>query len=177
MFSLSAVYENSVGKRHRWTMKGVDPNKSAEEIRTTLEKLTIVNKFDRNGVNLFQKVITAKFVETIETPVFDTRDEAAIEADEVLEPEEEVELADLKEMANFFGFDEQEAESLSHEELQKQINEQMPPNFVFEGFVTEDDEDLPSKEEIKVIPPTSGKRKKKLTKKEKRLLKQFKNRR
>lgn len=177
MFSLSAVYENSVGKRHRWTMKEVDPNKSAEEIRTTLEKLTIVNKFDRNGVNLFQKVITAKFVETIETPVFDTRDEAAIEADEVLEPEEEVELADLKEMANFFGFDEQEAESLSHEELQKQINEQMPPNFVFEGFVTEDDEELPSKEEIKVIPPTSGKRKKKLTKKEKRLLKQFKNRR
>lgn len=88
MLSLVAKFENSEGRNHRWSLKNPNQNKSADEIRTALEKLASLNLFEKNGVGLFKKVISAKFVETIERPIFDIREEVE-EAAEVQAAETE----------------------------------------------------------------------------------------
>lgn len=75
MLSLSATFENSEGGLHRFSMKDPDRSKSAEEIRAGLEKLVSLNLFEKGEVGLFKKLVSAKFVETIETPIFDLRKE------------------------------------------------------------------------------------------------------
>ncbi|MFR6671430.1 DUF2922 domain-containing protein [Enterococcus avium] len=71
MRMLIVVFENSEGKNHRWKFKNTDPNKSVDEIKALLEKMTKLNLFDKDGVKLFQKVVSAKFVETTEKQIFD----------------------------------------------------------------------------------------------------------
>lgn len=83
MLSLSATFENSEGGLHRFNMKDPDRTKSAEEIRAGLEKLVSLNLFEKGEVGLFKKLVSAKFVETIETPIFDLRKEDLAE----IEPE------------------------------------------------------------------------------------------
>ena len=63
MRMLIVVFENSEGKNHRWKFKNTDPNKSVDEIKALLEKMT--------KLNLFQKVVSAKFVEMTEKQIFD----------------------------------------------------------------------------------------------------------
>lgn len=71
MRMLIVVFENSEGKNHRWKFKNTDPNKSVDEIKALLEKMTKLNLLDKDGVKLFQKVVSAKFVETTEKQIFD----------------------------------------------------------------------------------------------------------
>lgn len=71
MRMLIVVFENSEGKNHRWKFKNTDPNKSVDEIKALLEKMTKLNLFDKDGVKLFQKVVSAKFVEMTEKQIFD----------------------------------------------------------------------------------------------------------
>ena len=80
MLSLSATFEKSNGRKHTWRMKHANPNKTAKEIKTSLEKLTTLDIFEKDGVNFFEKVITAKFIETIETPIFDKKTDAQLES-------------------------------------------------------------------------------------------------
>lgn len=97
MLSLSATFENSAGRRHSLRIKDPDRKKPAEEIRASLEKLVRLNLFEKDEVGLFKKLISAKFVETIETPLFDLREEdsqetvehqpEAIQVAEVSQPE------------------------------------------------------------------------------------------
>jgi len=68
---LIVVFENSEGKNHRWKFKNTDPNKSVDEIKALLEKMTKLNLFEKDGVKLFQKVVSAKFVEMTEKQIFD----------------------------------------------------------------------------------------------------------
>lgn len=82
MLSLSATFEKSNGRKHTWRLKDANPNKTAEEIRTQLEKLTTLDIFEKNGVNFFEKVVTAKFIETIETSIFDKETEEQSEVSE-----------------------------------------------------------------------------------------------
>lgn len=74
MLSLNATFENSIGNRHSFNLKNPDRNKPAEEIRACLQKLVELNLFEKDEVGLFKKLISAKFVETIETPIFDLRE-------------------------------------------------------------------------------------------------------
>ncbi|MEO1769032.1 DUF2922 domain-containing protein [Candidatus Enterococcus ferrettii] len=71
MFKLAAVFENAAGRTHRWGYNDPDPTKSPEEIKTALETITTLNLFQKDGIRQFTKVVSAKFVETIETPIFD----------------------------------------------------------------------------------------------------------
>ena len=71
MRMLIVVFENSEGKNHRWKFKNTDPNKSVDEIKALLEKMIKLNLFEKDGVKLFQKVVSAKFVETTEKQIFD----------------------------------------------------------------------------------------------------------
>lgn len=79
MLSLNATFENSIGNRHSFNLKNPDRNKPAEEIRACLQKLVELNLFEKGEVGLFKKLISAKFVETIETPIFDLRELDGIE--------------------------------------------------------------------------------------------------
>lgn len=78
MLSLAATFKNSADKNHRWRMKNADPNRSPEEIKTSLEKLSTVNLFEKDGVGLFQDVVSAKFVERTVTPIFDKSKEPSL---------------------------------------------------------------------------------------------------
>ena len=71
MLKLNASFEDEMGKRHRWSYNEPNPNLTPEEIRTSLETLTTLKLFEKDNVKQFQKVVSAKFVETIETPLFD----------------------------------------------------------------------------------------------------------
>ncbi|MGM0213416.1 DUF2922 domain-containing protein [Enterococcus sp. AZ109] len=73
MLKLATVFEDAAGKKHRWNFNNPNPNKSPEEIKILLEKMTTLNLFEKDGVKQFQKVVSAKFVETLETPLFDLR--------------------------------------------------------------------------------------------------------
>lgn len=85
MLSLSATFEKSNGRKHTWRLKHANRNKTAEEIRTQLEKLTTLDIFEKNGVNFFEKVVKAKFIETIETSIFDKEAEDQTEVSEASE--------------------------------------------------------------------------------------------
>lgn len=71
MLKLKASFEDELGKRHPWSYNEPNPNLTPEEIRTSLETLTTLKLFEKDNVKQFQKVVSAKFVETIETPLFD----------------------------------------------------------------------------------------------------------
>ncbi|MBO1308383.1 DUF2922 family protein [Enterococcus sp. 669A] len=95
MLSLNATFENSLGRRHSFNLKDPDRNKPAEEIRASLQKLVELNLFEKGEVGLFKKLLSAKFVETIETPIFDLRneDEPAVAVVEVQpEPVQAIEV-------------------------------------------------------------------------------------
>jgi len=79
MRRLVAVFENSHGKRHRWSMDEPVYNKTPEEIKAALEKFTTLNLFEKGKIKLFQKVVSAKYVETFETPIFDEFDQGVTE--------------------------------------------------------------------------------------------------
>ncbi|MBO1306032.1 DUF2922 domain-containing protein [Enterococcus sp. 669A] len=76
MLKLVTVFENAHGKNHRWTYNNPDPNKAPEKIKEALEAMTTLNLFQKDGVRQFCKVVSAKFVETIETPIFDLSQQA-----------------------------------------------------------------------------------------------------
>lgn len=89
MRSLVVIFENSEGKNHRWVLKDPDVTKSPEKIRAELEKMTRLNLFEKDGVKLFQKVVSAKFVETVVTPIFDVTTDVEETAEPLRQEESE----------------------------------------------------------------------------------------
>lgn len=83
MIKLVSTFLNSEGKPHNFTVKNPDTTKSPEETKELLKLLSSLELFEKDGVTLFQKVVKAKYVETIERPIF--------EGDELFgDPESEV---------------------------------------------------------------------------------------
>ncbi|MDT2572793.1 DUF2922 domain-containing protein [Enterococcus raffinosus] len=104
MYTLDAEFENTNGKSQHLRLKGFDPSKTAEEIRASLEKLTKLSLFEKDGIGLFDKVLHAKMIEKRETPIFDQKDlevsktaDAKIQQTEALPQVSEIEqkLADI----------------------------------------------------------------------------------
>ncbi|MEO1769928.1 DUF2922 family protein [Candidatus Enterococcus ferrettii] len=92
MIKLVSTFLNSEGKTHNFTVKNPDTTKSPEEIKESLKLLSSLNLFEKDGVGLFQEVVKAKFLETIERPIFEG-DELFGEPAPIEEsPEEEVTL-------------------------------------------------------------------------------------
>ncbi|MEO1769985.1 DUF2922 family protein [Candidatus Enterococcus ferrettii] len=74
MIKLVSTFLNSEGKQHNFTFKDPDTTKSPEEIKESLELLSSLKLFEKDGVGLFQEVVNAKYVETIERPIFEGND-------------------------------------------------------------------------------------------------------
>ncbi|MEG1503558.1 MAG: hypothetical protein RSC16_04860 [Enterococcus sp.] len=85
MFCLMVLFQTSAGKIHKWQLKNVDPTKTANEYQRLLEQMTTLGLFEKNGARLFDKVLSATLVQTIETPIFDLRDEEPESISEVPE--------------------------------------------------------------------------------------------
>lgn len=82
---LVATFTNERGKQHNWTYKGIDTDLPAETIKEACELLTNLDIFEQDGVKLFNTVVTAKIVTTIEHEIFDRSADSSEEAEEVTE--------------------------------------------------------------------------------------------
>lgn len=70
-FTLDAEFENNNGKSHHFHFKNFDVSKTGEQIRSSLEKLTKLSLFEKDGVQLFKKVKHATVIEERVTDLFD----------------------------------------------------------------------------------------------------------
>jgi len=52
MYTLDAEFANTNGKSQHLRLKGFDPRKTAGEIRASLEKLTKLNLFEKDGIEI-----------------------------------------------------------------------------------------------------------------------------
>ncbi|MGM0303939.1 hypothetical protein IGI66_003604 [Enterococcus sp. AZ048] len=82
---LVATFANERGKQHKWTYKDIDTELPAETIKEACELLTSLDIFERDGVKLFDTVVTAKIVTTIEHEIFDRTTDSSEEAEEPTE--------------------------------------------------------------------------------------------
>lgn len=72
---LVTLFRNSLGKKQTWSLSNLNLKKSPLESRALLERLTRVKLFHKDSSDLFHTVESAKYVETIETMIFDTKQE------------------------------------------------------------------------------------------------------
>lgn len=72
-YTLAAEFGKSDGKSHRIRIKDFDIKKSADEIKTSLTKLTKLQIFEKNGVGLFQELRRAKVIQRTERQLFDDK--------------------------------------------------------------------------------------------------------
>ena len=89
MTTLDIEFENSNGKEQHLRLKDFSMRNSAAEFKATLEKFTLLNLFEKDGVGLYKKVKHATIIEEIESSIFDTEaDEEAPVLDAQLNKEE-----------------------------------------------------------------------------------------
>ncbi len=74
---LVVKFRNAMGKSQTLNFKDVDTTKTAAQLKTLLTEFTGLNLFQKDGIRSYETLVSAKFVETIETPVFDEEAEAA----------------------------------------------------------------------------------------------------
>ena len=87
MKTLEAEFEKSNGRKQYLRLKDFDTTKSAEEIKASLNKLTKLTLFEKDGVGLFKKLRHAKLIEKIETTIFDDSQSSAKKAVVEIAPE------------------------------------------------------------------------------------------
>ncbi|MBO0454656.1 DUF2922 family protein [Candidatus Enterococcus murrayae] len=79
---LVTTFTNGLGKEHDWTYKNVNVDLPVEQIKEACELLTQLDIFEKNGVKLFDTVVTAKFVTTYETDIFDVENDLKNDAED-----------------------------------------------------------------------------------------------
>lgn len=70
MKKIVATFKTSVGRSQTWSYADPGEGKSTEEIRGILERFTLLHLFEKDGEKLFNEVVSAKYVETVETIIF-----------------------------------------------------------------------------------------------------------
>lgn len=68
---LVATFTNGLGSRHDWTYKELNADLPIPVIKEACELLTSLDIFEKDGVKLFDSLVTAKIVTTTETIIFD----------------------------------------------------------------------------------------------------------
>lgn len=68
---LKMGFNNSAGKRHYWTPKTIDETISSEKVDELMVRLTQLDMFEKDGIRLFQEVVSARMIETHELEYFD----------------------------------------------------------------------------------------------------------
>ncbi|MBO0409583.1 DUF2922 family protein [Enterococcus hulanensis] len=70
MKKLVAIFKTSGGRSQTWSYQNPAQDRSSDEIRGILERLTLLTIFEKDGEKLFDHVVAAKYVETVETIIF-----------------------------------------------------------------------------------------------------------
>ncbi|MGG5370188.1 DUF2922 family protein [Enterococcus sp. AZ196] len=70
MKKLVAIFKTSTGRSQTWSFPTPGEGKAPEEIRGFLERLTMLSLFKKDDEKLFNQVVSAKYVETVETIIF-----------------------------------------------------------------------------------------------------------
>ncbi|MGL9730156.1 DUF2922 domain-containing protein [Enterococcus sp. DIV0756] len=70
MKKIEAVFTTSSGRSQTWSYPNPGEGKANQEIQDILEEITVLNLFKKDDEKLFNEVIRAKYVETIETVIF-----------------------------------------------------------------------------------------------------------
>ena len=68
---LVSQFRNGAGKSQPWSLSNPDTTKTPTQNKALLEQMTQLNLFQKDGIRLFDSVVSAKYVETIETPIFE----------------------------------------------------------------------------------------------------------
>ncbi|MEO1769378.1 DUF2922 domain-containing protein [Candidatus Enterococcus ferrettii] len=68
---LVSIFRNGAGKSQTWSLSNPDTTKTPSQIKGLLGELAQLNLFQKDGIRLFETVVSAKYVETIETPIFE----------------------------------------------------------------------------------------------------------
>ena len=68
---LVSFFRNGAGKSQTWSLSNPDTTKTPTQIKALFEQMTQLNLFKKDGIRLFDSVVSAKYVETIETPIFE----------------------------------------------------------------------------------------------------------
>lgn len=71
MKKLHFTFTNALNKTHRYTPKLAREDLTAEEVRQVMDEIVALGIFEKNGVKQCTGVVSAKYVETIETPLFE----------------------------------------------------------------------------------------------------------
>ncbi|MDT2599615.1 hypothetical protein P7D85_07500 [Enterococcus hulanensis] len=93
-YIVESFFEDMNGKRHKLTIREVDPNKAAPVVTKLLQILTTLTIFETNGVRKFVKFINYEGTGKIITTAYDTRMEEVEES--VQEPSDKTASDDTK---------------------------------------------------------------------------------
>ncbi len=88
LMNIATVYKDANGKKHRFTIKDVDPCYSAEETTELLSILTTLTIFEKDGVRRFTDLVRYIYLST--TPIYDAEREEEAVAEEPAAATDEV---------------------------------------------------------------------------------------
>ena len=78
---LVTTFTNGLGKEHDWTYKNVNADLPAAQLKEACELLTQLDIFEKNGVKLFDTVVTGRIVTTYDHEIFDLENEPKTEVE------------------------------------------------------------------------------------------------
>ena len=67
---LVAVFQTENGKNQVWSYESPNTDKTPEEIKATLARLTQLSLFQKHGIRQFAALQSAEFITTKETTIF-----------------------------------------------------------------------------------------------------------
>lgn len=70
MKALSLSFKGSLGKTHSLKLNYANNNLDADTVKAAMNQMVTLNLFSKDGENLYAKPVSAKYVETTETPLF-----------------------------------------------------------------------------------------------------------
>ncbi|EOH82495.1 DUF2922 domain-containing protein [Enterococcus raffinosus] len=70
MKKLVSIFKTSGGHSQTWSYPNPGEGKAPEDVHSILEKMTLLHLFNKDGEKLYNEVVSAKYVETVETIIF-----------------------------------------------------------------------------------------------------------
>lgn len=70
MKKLHLTFSNAKGRKHKLIPKHSAEDLDAETVKLAMQEIVDAGIFEKEDIGLFQEVVSAKYVETIDTPLF-----------------------------------------------------------------------------------------------------------
>ncbi|MGO3791230.1 MAG: DUF2922 family protein [Enterococcus gilvus] len=79
--NLVTTFADGEGHAHNWTYRDVDTSLTPQEMKAACELLTTLDIFEKDGVKLFDSVVSGKLVTKKISPIFDSATDISEEED------------------------------------------------------------------------------------------------